>query len=36
MQEEWFVTIEIIYKELPITINNFGIVFWKSKSQVYA
>ena len=34
MQEEWFIAIEIIYVESPITINMFEILFWKSKSQV--
>ena len=34
MQEEWFVGIEIIYIESPITINIFEILFCKSKSLV--
>ena len=34
MQEEWFVVIEIINMESPVTINIFEILFWKSKSRI--
>ena len=30
MQEEWFIDIEIIHMESPITINIFEILVWKS------